>query len=104
MTTNIDKTTGDMAAEFSTLRQDLARLTATLGELLQLQTKAAGVSVSDAIGSAQDRIADRAADVKIRARAASNEIEAAIERNPMTALLVVFGIGISFGMISRFRR
>ena len=104
MTTNIDKATEDMASEFSALRQDLARLTATLGELLQLQTKAAGASVSDAIGSAQDRIADTAADASLRARAARSEIEASIERNPLTALLVAFGIGMTFGMISRFRR
>ena len=104
MTTNIDRATGDMASEFSALREDLGRLTATLGELMRLQTQAAGASVSGAIGSAQAKIADTAADATIRARAAGSEIEACIERNPMTALLVVFGIGISFGMISRFRR
>ena len=102
--TTIDKATDDIANEFSALRQDLARLTATLGELLHLQSKAAGASVSDAIGSAQDRIADTAADASLRARAAGSEIESSIERNPLIALLVVFGLGMSFGMISRFRR
>ena len=104
MTTTIDKATGDIAGEFSALRQDLARLTATLGELLHLQSQAAGASVSDAIGSAQDRIAATAADATARTRATGGEIEASIERNPLIALLVVFGIGMSVGLISRFRQ
>ena len=104
MTSNIDKATGDMAAEFSALRHDVAGLTATLGELLHLQTKAAGAGLTDVIGSAQEKIADGVADAGVRVRAAGNEIEASIERNPLTALLIVFGLGMSVGMISRSRR
>lgn len=103
MTTSIDKATRDIAAEFSDLREDVARLTVKIGELLSLQTKAAGLGISDAIETAQDKIAGATGDAKERAWAAGGEIEARIERNPLTALLVVFGLGMSVGLISRSR-
>jgi ElaB/YqjD/DUF883 family membrane-anchored ribosome-binding protein len=103
MTTNADATTGDIAAEFSALRQDVARLTATIGDLLRQQTKAAGLGVTEALETAQDKIADTAAGAQGRARAAGSEIETCIGRNPLAALLVAFGVGMSLGMISRSR-
>ena len=36
-------------------------------------------------------------------RAASGEIEASIERNPFTAVLIAFGVGMWLGLISRPR-
>ena len=38
-----------------------------------------------------------------RARSASGEIEASIERNPLTAVLIAFGVGMWLGMMSRSR-
>ena len=104
MTTDIEKTTEHMATEFSALRDDVARLTATLGELLRLQGKAAGDAAVDAVGAAKNGVADSIADATVHTRAAGAEIEASIERNPMTALVIAFGVGISVGMISRFHR
>ena len=103
MTMNADVSTGDIAAEFLSLREDVARLTATIGDLLRQQTKAAGLGVTDAIDGVQDRIESTATSAQHHARAAGSQIEACIERNPLVALAVVFGVGMSFGMISRSR-
>jgi ElaB/YqjD/DUF883 family membrane-anchored ribosome-binding protein len=101
--TSMDNASRDIGAEFSDLREEVARLTTKIAELLQLQTKAAGLGISDAIETAQEKIAGAAGDAKHRVRAAGSEIETRIERNPLTALLVVFGIGMSVGLISRSR-
>ena len=96
-------TEGDIAADLAALRRDVARLAETIGKLLQSQTEAAGVGVSEAVGDARDKIANTAAGARDLTRAASGEIEASIERNPLTAVLIAFGIGMWLGMISRSR-
>lgn len=78
MTEHAEGAAGDFAADLAALRQDVAHLAETLGKLVQHQT--------------QDRF-----------RAASGEIEASIRRNPLTAVLIAFGIGISVGIINRSR-
>ena len=78
MTEHAQGAAGDFAADLAALRQDVAHLAETLGKLVQHQT--------------QNRV-----------RAASDEIEAGIRRNPLTAVLIAFGIGISVGIMNRSR-
>ena len=103
MIKNAEGTTGDLGEDLAALRQDIARLAETMKELAQQQTRAAGQRVSDALGDAKEKFASTAADAQARVRAASGEITASIERNPLMAVLIAFGIGISLGMISRSR-
>jgi ElaB/YqjD/DUF883 family membrane-anchored ribosome-binding protein len=103
MTKNTEGAAGDLTADVTALRQDVARLAETMSKLVRHQTQAAGVRVSEAVGDAGHQIASTAADAQNRVRAASGEIEASIERNPLTAVLVAFGIGMLFGMMSRSR-
>jgi ElaB/YqjD/DUF883 family membrane-anchored ribosome-binding protein len=94
---------GDVAADLAAIREDVARLAETIGKLLQRETQAAGVGVSDAVGDAKDKVADTAAGARDFTRAASGEIEASIERNPLTAVLIAFGVGMWLGLMSRSR-
>jgi ElaB/YqjD/DUF883 family membrane-anchored ribosome-binding protein len=103
MSKNSEGASGDVTADLAAIREDVARLAETISKLLQRQTQAAGLGVSDAVGDARDRFASTAADAGNRARAASGEIEASIERNPLTAVLIAFGIGMWLGMMSRSR-
>jgi ElaB/YqjD/DUF883 family membrane-anchored ribosome-binding protein len=96
-------TEGDITAELAAIREDVARLAGTISKLLQHQTQAAGVGVSEAVGDAKERIASTAADAQNLTRAATGEIEASIERNPLTAVLIAFGVGMWLGIISRPR-
>ncbi len=96
-------TEGDVAADLAALRQDVARLAETIGKVLQHQTQAAGVAASEAVGDAKDKVADTAAGARDFTRAASGEIEASIERNPLTAVLIAFGVGMWLGMMGRSR-
>jgi len=104
MSRSTDDTPPDLAADLAALRQDVARLAETMSELVRHQTHAAGRRVSEAVGDARDRIASGATDAQNRVRAASGEIEARIERNPLTAVLIALGIGMSLGLLSRSRR
>ncbi|MGA8171545.1 MAG: hypothetical protein WB816_12055 [Methylocystis sp.] len=96
-------TEGDITADLAALREDVARLAETISKLLQSQTEAAGVGVSEAVGDARDKIANTAGEARNHARAASGEIEASIERNPLTAVLIAFGMGMWLGVMSRSR-
>jgi ElaB/YqjD/DUF883 family membrane-anchored ribosome-binding protein len=101
MATNVEGAAGDIAADLAALRQDVARLAEAIRELVQNQTLAAGHRVSEAVGDATDRIASTAVDAQNRVRAAGGEIEAGIARNPLIAVVIAFGAGLSLGLISR---
>ena len=103
MTKNVESAAEDLTADLAALRQDVARLTEAIGKLVQHQTQTAGLGASDMVGGAKEKIASTAADAQSRVRAASDEIEASVERNPVTAVLIAFGIGMLLGMMSRSR-
>ena len=103
MTQNAESATGDITADLAALREDVTRLAETLNGLVQHQTQAAGTHLSDAVSDARDKIASAAADAQERILAAKSEIEASIERNPLTAVLIALGIGVSIGWFSRSR-
>ena len=99
MTRNNEAAVEDFTADLAAVRKDVARLAETMSELVQHQTQAAGLRVSGVLEDAGSKIASTAADAQDRVRAASVDIEAGIERHPLTALLIAFGIGMSLGMI-----
>jgi ElaB/YqjD/DUF883 family membrane-anchored ribosome-binding protein len=103
MSRSADDSAGDLAADLAALRRDVARLAETMSALVQQQAQAAGHRVFEAVGDARDKIAGTAADAQDRVRAMGGEIEACIERNPLTAVLIALGIGVSLGLLSRSR-
>lgn len=103
MTKSSEGTTEDITADVAALRQDVARLTESISALLQNQALGAGQRVSDAVDDAKAKFASTAADVRSRVNAAGGEIEATIERNPMTAMLITFAVGMALGLMTRSR-
>lgn len=93
----------DLVEGFQSLRNDVAKLVATVSQFAQDRATTAGHQVADAVDGAADKILETAADAKSRARSASRDIEAIIEKNPMTALFVAFGIGLSVALLTRSR-
>lgn len=94
---------GDVSADLAALRHDVARLAESMSKLVQQQTQAAGHRVSEVAGGAREKIASTAADAQHRVRAASSEIEASIQRNPLLAVLIALGVGLSLGLLTRPR-
>ena len=99
-----DAATQDLASDLAALRADIAKLTASVANLVKAETSAATDSVFGAIGSAGRKFADGAAGAKDRLSGASSELEATIERNPLTAVLVALGAGLVIGLLSRGRQ
>ena len=81
MTKNPAGAAEDLTADLAALRQEVARLAETVSGLVQHQM----------------------ADAQENVRAARSQIEASIERNPMTAVLIAFGIGVLIGRTNRSR-
>ena len=103
MAGSVEDNGGDVVAAVHALRQDVAQLADAMSKLLQAQTHAAGVHIAEAVEDAGQKLTGAATDAGRRACATSSEIEASIERNPMTAVLIAFGVGMSFGLLSRSR-
>jgi ElaB/YqjD/DUF883 family membrane-anchored ribosome-binding protein len=100
MTETNEGTIGDFAADLAALRRDVARLGETMSTLVQRQSQAAGHRVVEAVGDAREKLAGTAAGAQTRICAASSAIEARIERNPLTAVLIAAGVGVSLGLLS----
>ena len=103
MTTNAEATAGDFATDLASLRQDIARLADTMSTLVQHQKQAAGTRVFEAVEDARDKLASTAAGAQNGICAATGAIEDSIERHPLTAVLVAFGVGASLGLLKLSR-
>jgi ElaB/YqjD/DUF883 family membrane-anchored ribosome-binding protein len=103
MPAKLESVTQDIAVDFSALQRDITRLTEALRELLDAQTQAAGARVSDAADGVKDRLAQATGDARKGAQAASDDIAARIERNPIAAILIALGLGLFIGLIGNRR-
>ena len=103
MTTSAEATGGDFATDLAALRQDVAHLADTMSTLVQHQKQAAGTRIFEAVGDAKSKFASTTADAQNRVCAASSAMEARIERHPLTSALIALGVGMSVGLLSRWR-
>jgi len=94
----------DFAADFSALRDDITRLTSTVSDLASKQASAATSTVIDKAETAQQKFSNGAAEVQSRIRGVGSDIEAAIERNPMVAVLTALCAGLLIGVMSGARK
>ena len=103
MTKMTEATIEDTTAHLAALRQDIARLSESVSALLQNPAPGVAKQVSDAVDDAKAKFSSTAADVKSRMNGAGGEIEASIERHPLTAMLISFGVGMALGVMTRAR-
>jgi ElaB/YqjD/DUF883 family membrane-anchored ribosome-binding protein len=95
---------GGPAADFHDLKRDVAKLTETVTGLVKGQASAAGTTVREAMDSAKSTIGDTASQASDRVSSLGAELEATIERNPLTAVLIALSVGLVAGMLSHSRR
>ncbi len=103
MSKSDDALAADFAASLDALRTDVTKLIQAMEQLGQSHAHAAGQRVNSAVSNATDAISGATTGAKDRVRSASAEMEACIERNPITALLIAFGVGLSVSMLNRPR-
>jgi ElaB/YqjD/DUF883 family membrane-anchored ribosome-binding protein len=121
-----EKNPSQITADLATLRDDFAKLSSSVADLVKAQAGQASAAMRGAVGDArerlasttadarerlagraadaQDRIKDKAADAQDRFMAATADLESTIERNPLMAVLIALFIGLLMGTLSRSRR
>jgi ElaB/YqjD/DUF883 family membrane-anchored ribosome-binding protein len=96
------------------LKSDLTQLSNTVTQLVQSQGTGLREAALGAVGAARERVGatvsgaaeqgrQLAGQAQTQVAAMAREIEAQIERNPMTAVLVALGVGFAVGLMSRSR-
>ena len=130
---SFNKLAQDLSADFTALRDDVRRLTSLVANLAGDGANRARGQVSDGVDDARDRLsstagqardrwsstvdsardrwsstadrlASQASGVSDRVRGASAELEARVERNPLTAVMIAVVGGLLIGAMSRSRR
>ena len=74
-----------------------------MGKFMRQQAQAASERAFEAVGDATDRLASTTADAQNRVCAAGTAFEAGVARHPLTSTLIALGIGMSLGLLSRWR-
>ena len=100
----VDDTSGRLDADLKTLRDDISKLTSSVSELMKTQASTATSAVMGAVGDARERLTDHASDARERVSAATADLEAVIERNPLIAIVAALIAGLFMGILSRPRR
>jgi ElaB/YqjD/DUF883 family membrane-anchored ribosome-binding protein len=95
---------GDLGEDFASLRDDIAKLTASVTDLVRNQASSAASTMAGAVDQARQTVSDTAVDAQNRVKSAAGEFEASIERNPLTAVMVALLAGIVVGVFTSTRR
>lgn len=100
----VENSAGDISADLANLRSDVAKLSASVTELVRQQATQTQDRVLGAVDSAREQLASSAADAKESLHSASAQLEASIERNPLTAVMISMLCGLVIGMMGRSNR
>jgi ElaB/YqjD/DUF883 family membrane-anchored ribosome-binding protein len=101
ITDKFDRETRDFSEDLVALRDDMAKLTTSVAELLRNQASTAASNVGSAIDQARQKVTESAGDAQTRMRSAASDLETTIERNPLTAILVALVAGLMVGLFTR---
>ena len=103
MSRSIDSLGDNLAADLAAVRKEVTRLVEVVGDFTRERADHAGARVSDALDDVRGRIASGAGDARGRLRALNGDVVATVERHPVAALLIAFGVGVSLGLMVRRR-
>jgi ElaB/YqjD/DUF883 family membrane-anchored ribosome-binding protein len=97
------KETAAVSEEIMVLKQDIARLTAAVADLVKLEASQARSKVEDVVVDLYNEGRNALGQAGARAKGLSEELNQTIERNPTTSVLTALGIGLIIGLLSRSR-
>jgi ElaB/YqjD/DUF883 family membrane-anchored ribosome-binding protein len=102
-TRNLDQELDTLRADLGKIREDIAALTRTLSDAAAAEAKAGGARLNEAAHAAARTARERAQHFADSARTHSEEglaaLEDRIEQNPITSVLVAFGVGLVIGKL-----
>jgi ElaB/YqjD/DUF883 family membrane-anchored ribosome-binding protein len=94
------KATQDFTADLATLRDDIAKLTGTVSQLLRARANTATGHVYNSYAETRDQLGGRAAEAREHLGTLGHDVETKIERNPLSAVLVAALAGLLLGLFS----
>jgi uncharacterized protein YjbJ (UPF0337 family) len=86
-----DVVEGLASTDFGTLRDDLAKLTQTVSQLVRNQTASTRDQIMDVAGAAGDNIAQSAAIAQDKLVSFEADIETRVQKNPLLAVALAVG-------------
>jgi len=89
--------TEELKEELQALRADLAKLVETVKAMGVEQADSAMHSAREAIDHAADKVRAKAAEAQRRGEAAAEDLEAMVNRHPLTSILAAIGLGYLVG-------
>jgi ElaB/YqjD/DUF883 family membrane-anchored ribosome-binding protein len=87
--------------QLAQLRDDLKVLTNSVTQLASDRASEAGEQIRDRVRDGADRVRDGAERARAQGQQAAERTVATVEENPVTSMLVAFGVGLAVGMWSR---
>jgi ElaB/YqjD/DUF883 family membrane-anchored ribosome-binding protein len=91
----------DLSDDFAAVRNEIAKLTTIVTDLVKGQASSAASTVVDTVDQARQKVAETASDAQYRLKSATGDIEASIERNPVTAVMIALVAGVFVGLLTR---
>jgi ElaB/YqjD/DUF883 family membrane-anchored ribosome-binding protein len=88
------------AVDFSSVRDDVAKLAQTLSDLLQKQASSTRDQVVDAVGTAANNVAQSTSDAQDKLTSLEADISLRIRRNPWTAVAIAALVGLLIAKLS----
>jgi ElaB/YqjD/DUF883 family membrane-anchored ribosome-binding protein len=97
----VEEASREIAADLAALREDIAKLTASVAELVQAEASATTNTVLGAVGDARRKLSESSAQAQDHVKSVGADLEAAIERNPLVAVLGAIVAGFLIGTLTR---
>lgn len=95
----------DLAADLAALRDDFAKLSSSVRELVQAQASSTTRRMIGAVDDARHKLTDEVIGAKDQLEthlgSVSADLESAIERNPLIAVMIGAAVGFVIGLVSR---
>ncbi|MDR6292665.1 ElaB/YqjD/DUF883 family membrane-anchored ribosome-binding protein [Inquilinus ginsengisoli] len=98
-TRNLDQELDTLRADLGKIRDDIASLARTLGDAATAEAKAGGARINEAAHAAKDRAQRFAESARTQGEDSIAALEERIEQNPITSILVAFGVGLVIGKL-----
>jgi len=86
--------------DFPALQADIAKLTQTVGKLVERQTSAARDQVAGAVGAAGDSLAQSASAAQDKLMSFEEDVGSQIKKNPWSAIAIAGLAGFLIGKVS----
>lgn len=100
----VDNAGGRLDADVKALREDIGKLTTSVGDLVKSQASTAKSTMVGMMGDAREKVADHASDAKDRVSAVTADVQAVVKGNPLVAIVAALIAGLLMGVVSRSRK